>query len=288
MRSNVGHTIIGYFRDFQKLNRFIVLNGGPSISLAAIHALIEVDAQPGISIGLLSQVLDMPRTSVATIVEGVRRRRLLSNKRSKHDKRYHELFITKTGVLYLRGDDAVAEQQLRWLLEPLSPEQQQMLRALFRSIADGSGLIDCPERPGEHPLRKELRRSTRALRLIHNDFFGSGMGSPEWQLLNLVLTRRNALRVSQAASELQIPLSSATTILARLRKKGLIRTKRDLSDRRASYLALCAHAESYCTRVEGQMSEKVTRAISSVEPHVLKAQLEAFAIVVSNRAANDR
>jgi DNA-binding MarR family transcriptional regulator len=284
MSTEIGRRIIQYFRDFQKLNRFIVLDSSPAISLSAIHALIEIDAQPGISIGSLSLVLDMPRTSVATIVESLRRRRLVRNIQSKKDKRYHALYATQTGRKYLQRDDAVAERMLRWLLEPLSSEQQDELRMLFRAVADGCGLEDCPARPGEHQIRKELRRSTRALRLIHPDFFGSGMGSPEWQLLTLILTRSDALRISQVASELHIPLSSTTTILARLKKRGFVATTRDPSDKRASRVAVRTDAKEYLGRIEAQMSHRIGRAVSSANPSLLNAQLKAFSMVVTGRS----
>lgn len=288
MSTEIGRRIINYFRDFQKLNRFIVLASSPAVSLSAIHALIEIDAQPGISIGTLSQVLDMPRTSVATIVESLRRRRLVSNKQSKEDGRYRALYATQTGRKYLQRDDEVAERMLRWLLEPLSLEQQHELGALFRAVADGCGLADCPARPGEHPIRKELRRSTRALRLIHSDFFGSGMGSPEWQLLSLVLARSDALRISQVASELRIPLSSTTTILSRLRKRGFVVTRRDSSDKRASQVAIRAYAKAYHARIETQMSHRITQAVSSASPHVLHAQLQLFSKVVTGRTTPEQ
>jgi len=275
--------VIQSFREFQRLNRFIVFRGGRTISLAAIHLLIEVDACPGASIGDIADILDMPRTSVATLAESLRRRKLLSNKQSTSDKRCRQLFVTKTGSKYLVEDDLIANEHISWILSPLTADEQSALRDLFASIANGCGIKESAIRPNEHDLRKDLRRATRALRLIHANFFESGMGSAEWQVLTTILRDPRLTSISQLSRELQIPLSSATTIVKRLYEKGLIVASQSNSDKRMVRVLPAAGAASYFEQIQSRMMTRISRALEPNDVKSLERQLEIFERIVRHR-----
>jgi DNA-binding MarR family transcriptional regulator len=264
------------FRGFQNLNRFVVIDPSEGLSLASSHGLIEIQAHPGIDIGSLAAILEMPRTSVATIVLSLVKQRLVSVSKSKHDARHRSLKITKRGATLLARTDPEIDAHLAWVLSPLQTGEQAVLREFFRKLADGMGSPTCHARSTEHPFRHQLRRATRALRLIHADFMGTKLGSPEWQVLAKLKEAGTTISISQLAAELQLYLSTATTICARLKERGYIRSAKNPADRRVALISLTTAGDDFMQRMESEISNRVSHALEKLPTQELQYELKVF------------
>ena len=284
MKRDTGHTILELFREFQRLNRFITLDPSWALSLPASHAFVEIDAHRGIDIKSLAQILDLPRTSVATMVEGLVKRGLVSSVQSKSDRRQRALSLTSRGRTTLDAIDRTANARLVALLAVLSASEQDMLRELFRAIADGCRSADCMARGDEHPIRRELRRATRALRLIHADFMGSKIESPEWQVLSFLAKKGRVEGITEVAIALGIPLSSATTIAYRLRSRGFISFSKSTIDRRAASCAVTAKGRAFIAKVAGRMADRINDAVQLLNAREVAARVALLERVVRGRA----
>lgn len=281
MSKDIGLSILTMFREFQKLNRFISLDWPHGFSLASSHALIEIDAQSGVSIGSLADILSMPRTSAATIVDSLVEKALVVQLTSKSDKRQRALSLSKQGRSLLRRVDPMLDSHLAWVLSPLTPAEQNDLRSLFADLADGFQMPPTKARPHEHAFRQQLRRATRALRLIHADFLGSNIASPEWQFMAILNEGPSFGSISEIASRLQIPLTTATTIAARLRQRRFVDSGVSERDRRASTLQLNARGREFLRTVEKRMSLNIRDSICSVPKGSLQRRLSIFSKVIS-------
>lgn len=283
MSNEIGHSILRNFREFQRLNRFIAVETSIKLSLASTHAVIEIDAHPGITIGELATLLEMPRTSVATLLSSLVRHRLVSLTTSSVDKRSRVMKVTKKGAEFLKLSDPQWNAHLVWLLSPINRKEQMSLANFFREISDGMETPACQPRRTDHALRPQLRRATRALRLIHADFMGSKLGSPEWQMAALLRERARTESISELAKALQIPLSSATTICYRLRQRGFLSSRKSTLDKRASSVALTRRGTRFFQRMENAMAARLQSAVHTVPKDRLDTYMRIFDRVVRAR-----
>jgi DNA-binding MarR family transcriptional regulator len=276
-----GQRVLELFRDFQNLNRFIVLNTKEVLSLAAAHALVEIHAHAGVDIGSLAAILEMPRTSVATVIDSLSRRRLVSVSTSKIDGRRRSLKLTKRGTGFLRQTDPAVDAHLDVVLSPLDKSDQIVLAHFFGEIADGMGSPPCNPRTEEHLVRHQLRRATRALRLIHADFMGAKLGSPEWQVLSKIKETGERRSISEIAAELGLFLSTTTTICNRLSKRGFTTSRKNPNDKRATAVCLTDVGEKFIQRVEQTMALRLESALLSIPAEELHLKMNIFERVIA-------
>jgi DNA-binding MarR family transcriptional regulator len=87
-------------------------------------------------------------------------------------------------------------------------------------------------RGSEHPLRAEVRRVTRAMRLLERSVFGSGLSSLEWHVLTAITADFEPPRVGQLATRFNTRPNTMSVVLNRLRNNGLLATFESKSDDR--------------------------------------------------------
>ncbi len=279
--ARTGQRVLELFREFQNLNRFIVLDPKENLSLAASHALIEIQAHSGVDIGSLAAILEMPRTSVATLIGSLAKRRLVSISTSKIDGRLRLLKVTKRGADFLQQSDRTVDAHLEAVLSPLDKSDQISLAHFFGEIADGMGTPPCNSRSEEHLVRHQLRRATRALRLIHADFMGAKLGSPEWQVLTKIKETGERKSISEIAAELGLFLSTTTTICNRLSKRGFTTSRKNPDDKRATAVCLTDQGEGFIQHVEQTMALRLENALLSIPAEQLRLKMNIFERVVA-------
>jgi DNA-binding MarR family transcriptional regulator len=211
------------------------------------------------------------------------KRRLVSVATSKMDGRHRSLRVTKKGTALLIQTDRQVDAHLEWVLSPLTREEQDALAHFFRELADGMGTPPCKARATEHIVRHQLRRATRALRLIHADFMGTKLGSPEWQDLANIKETGERKSISEIAAELQLSLSTTTTICSRLTKRGFTVSKRTPEDRRATSISLTKAGEDFIQHIEENMALRLCHALESVPPEHLRYEIQIFERVIEGR-----
>ena len=279
MTQNHGQEILDLFRRFQALNQFVALDPAWKLSLASSHALTESDSHRAISLAQLSRVLALPRVIVLSIVKKLRSEKFIEFAASTDDAREKLLKVSAGGRALLAKIDPPADVHLDKILGVISPLKRIKLKEFFGLLAQAHDIPRVPTRPSEHMIRGELRRATRALRLIHPDFSGSNMGSPEWQILSAVRATPG-ISPSAVAEALGIPLSTVTGQCARFKKDGLLISRIGKEDRRVSELSLSATGEKHLVKSERTMASKISIALRDTPSELLEEGLQIFREVV--------
>ncbi len=275
MGSKIGQEILQLFRRFQALNNFVALDPTWNLSLAESHALTELDAHGPLSTAELSRVLAIPRVPTVTIVNRLRRSNLFEQAAPRGDAREKAIQLSAKGKAFLAEIDPPADAQLDKILAPLAPSERVTLRRFFGTVADGHAVPKVPTRQTEHMIRGELRRATRALRLIHSDFSGDNMGSPEWQVL-AALRERPDTSPTRLAQQFGVPLSTMTGLCARLKGRGLIGSKGGEQDRRVSLFSLTRVGAKQLESSERAIASKISTALQATSKEELDLGLRIF------------
>lgn len=93
---------------------------------------------------------------------------------------------------------------------------------------------------------------------------------PKTDLLALlILNRRGEATMSELAADLNVPLSTATGIGARLTRKGLIERQRSQQDRRVIVNRLTGDGRALSTKVQGYIDGIIGRISSALTPEEL-------------------
>ena len=79
-----------------------------------------IGANPGVSQAALAKHLDMDRASMMAIVDRLDAREIVVRKRSRHDGRRQELYLTPKGRRILKQSKAALTEHERWFTERFS------------------------------------------------------------------------------------------------------------------------------------------------------------------------
>jgi DNA-binding MarR family transcriptional regulator len=89
----------------------------------------------------------------------------------------------------------------------------------------------------------------------------------QWRVLVVIGQRRQSLRVGEIAARIEASLPSTSRILRRLERRGLITTRRDERDRRATLVRLTAAGVSARRKVMQSRQRSVAAALGDgVDP----------------------
>jgi len=99
-------------------------------------SLALISANPGVSQNDVSQALGLDKSVVVQLIDELEKRRFAQRKRSKVDRRKHELFCTAQGEQFLQQLFARLEGAEDQALGELSPSERGLLKALLDRIYD--------------------------------------------------------------------------------------------------------------------------------------------------------
>ena len=136
------------FRSLQGHSRRIQEDCG--VSAAQLWALWEVQLEPGLSVGDLSQRLSIHVSTASNMLDKLERKGLLERRRAGRDQRVVRLFTTPAGQGLLDNAPAPAQGELNRALQALSAES---LAALEAGLGD---LLEIMETPDEKAALKPI------------------------------------------------------------------------------------------------------------------------------------
>jgi DNA-binding MarR family transcriptional regulator len=85
----------------------------------------------------------------------------------------------------------------------------------------------------------------------------------------LMIHRRGEATMSELAADLNVPLSTATGIAARLTRKGLVERQRSAADRRVIVNRLTAEGQEVAVGVQGHIDAMLKRITGALTPEEL-------------------
>lgn len=110
--------------------------GSADLSPGRFSLLTMIDANPGITQTRIAQAFGLDKSTLSPVIESLVRRRLISRRQSKTDRRAFGLSLTKSGRLRLHEKRAQIDAQERLMESAFTAEEHaQMLEFLDRIVA---------------------------------------------------------------------------------------------------------------------------------------------------------
>lgn len=120
------------------------------VSGAQLWALWEVSRRPGIKVGELAGMMSIHQSTASNLVEKLESKALFRRKRSGHDQRVVQLFVTARGVSVLKRAPAPMRGVLGDALDQLPSAALQKLEEALASVLERIELRD--NRAAKRPL----------------------------------------------------------------------------------------------------------------------------------------
>lgn len=115
---------------------------------------------------------------------------------------------------------------------------------------------------------------------------GSDLTLPQWRAL-VLLEQRGPLRVTDLASEMGTSLPSASRLIRRIERRGLVTTERDEADRRATLVRLTPRGDASISAVMDARRHRIAAALRGRRqpiPEDLSRGLDAIIEALERRA----
>ena len=120
-------------------------------------------------------------------------------------------------------------------------------------------------------LRRTIVRAEQALSEIDRSILPKGLCESDLSILER-LERKGARPVNGLARQVGLTSGSMTSAVQRLRRRGLVETRRDLEDKRVVWVSVTSEAEKIVesfSQLRGEVLEEVFRKWSERERSVL-------------------
>lgn len=244
-----------FLRKIQQGNRFVGRSLDTGLTPLETHFLIEVEAVPAISVTELGQLLKVSPATTSNVAKELEQRGLLKISVSRSDSRAKALSLTKKGLRTVEKVDSISESLLQQTMSRLGKERLSVITQYFRALADGLDVPGCVARPVDSEYRIEQRRVTRALNLLGNNVYHSGMSSSAFQVLAEVVNAAHPPQVTELARLLSIAQNSVSSVVSVLLKKKYIRKEQAETDQRAYLLRATQTGVAKLKKVEKNLQK---------------------------------
>ena len=105
---------------------------------AVLSRLVDNDGQ---SQQNLAETLTVHRSAMVALIDDLEARGLVARERSEDDRRAHAVTLTPAGRTLEKQIRPLAEGYERDLLEPLNPEERELLHELLARLASHHGIV---------------------------------------------------------------------------------------------------------------------------------------------------
>jgi DNA-binding MarR family transcriptional regulator len=268
------------FRRLQQKNRFVGAVKHTGLSLVETHFLIEIEANPSISISKLSTLLSIDQSFTSRMAQKFIRSGLIEVSANTHDIRQKNLKLTTSGLAKTKQIDSAADHLISTFAARLTKAQEKHLVTLFKTLADQNSVAQGSKRSHETQYRVEQRRVTRLFGLLGTDVWSSGLSSSEWQTLAEICLAPVAPQVSELASLLGLQVHSLSAVINSLEKRGYIKRAATSQDKRASILIPEKKGISFNEKIESQAASTLKRSLEPIQNEVNDLYLPIFQLFV--------
>jgi DNA-binding MarR family transcriptional regulator len=272
---NIGLQLLECIRGLQQRNRFIVTAGEAPLTLTESHLVVEIELAPGISPADLARKLMVQRSTVSRALKALGQRGLVQCKPHKSLKRGMHVWLAAKTKKLLPDWNAGADERLKKLFERLDKKQQQQLGKYIHLLSDGLAVPESAARTGHHPLRCPIRRMTRGVGILSDDFMRSGVSSSAWQILESTAEYEQVTTL-ELVNLLGVARSTMSLLLKRLERDGLLKRTTDNEDKRRTNFSLTAKGKKTLARVQAQAAERLDKAAGSLSAKEKNDFLQLF------------
>lgn len=155
-----------------------------------------------------------------------------------NDRRERLLRLTEVGRKFLERDLTTRDLQIEEFAAPLSQTEGTTLAGYLSRMADALGEAPASITPGEHPLKPQIRRLTRALGFLSGSLFGSTLSLEESQMLGLLSEHSEGLARMVFREQLPYDQTRISRLLTKYEEEGLLVRAIHPDDRRQFVISL--------------------------------------------------
>ncbi len=263
----------------QRKNRFIDVQAGDvSLSRLETFVLIELQADASLSVGELAELLGPNQSTLSRALSSLVSMKLLTAGKGDVPRRKY-FRLTSKGEAAVAAVDKRTNAIVDELTERAGKNAAAAVVSLFRVIANGLGQPRGFPRPNESRYRVEQRRITRALGLLSEEAYGSGLSHLSFQIL-LLAVESGQTTGGYAARVLNAQVAAVSAAIKLLERNGLIAREVDPLDRRSSFVTLTPAAKKLLSDTEKKQGAKIAGASAELSTSEFKKMTEAFELFV--------
>lgn len=273
-KSDFGIELLEQVRQLQRQNRFIVKAGGSDIGLTESHILTEIDRNSGISAAGLAKTIGIERSTASRALVSLTERKLVKNIAAA-EGRNTSYVLTEKGVKIFGPIDRDASTRMAQLWSALSENKQKRLAGYIDQLADGLGAARSAGGVIDHPLRPPIRRLTRGIGLLSDNFMQSGFTSSTWQILEAI-GKSEGLGIQHLADELGIARTTTSLLVSKLERKSYVGKESHLNDGRRTILRLSSEGSMLLEEMRKRAAERLELASTGLSREQKVEFLELF------------
>jgi DNA-binding MarR family transcriptional regulator len=186
------------------------------------YLLNAIAQQRDLGVTELSQALVLDKSSLSRLVNSSEKLGLLELVPHPSDARRKTIQITERGAKAVAEDNNCRNEHVTACLDGLDEDQQDTLANRLSLLADGMGAEPLEKVSHEHPVRVPLRRLTRVMGMLGDDFLGSGMAVEQFQILQILSEHQNAISMRDLGNRLPYTQSSLSRLTESLNRKNWV------------------------------------------------------------------
>lgn len=204
---------------YQRKNGYVFSAWG-ELSLLEHQILIELDQKIPRRPSDLALRVNFPIAQLIRTLDSLKRRKLLRFVPGD-TKREKLVFITLEGRKIVLKLDDISNHLMNLLAEAGTADQQREMYDLWETLNNALGAPRTVARPGDHPLRLQARRYTRAFSYFGRRCGTTDLGYPDLQILFCVTECEAGCTLDQLSEKLLVPRATLKARVRKLCERGL-------------------------------------------------------------------
>lgn len=294
MQSEIFLTIFDLFLRFNRRLVSITQRLAPSLSINESHLLSEISQKPKLSSKQLSEILVLEKSTVSRTVTALLKKGYLTVKAAEQDKRQKELLIIDCGAVALKEDSALRNRQVSECIAALAAAEQSDLGYFLKIMADGFGAFPVKASQDDNLVKIEIRRLTRSMGYLGQNFLDTGISIEKCQILCLTLQHSNNIALNELLKMLPFETSVLSRMVSGLAKAGFLKKITLPGDRRRLALVLTTRGIQLTQEILTTGSNQIEKSLKNLDNSALTRFVELLqkflpnSLVLHERDMQDR
>lgn len=260
-------------------NRTVASAYDTALSALESTTLPEIEANPGINLIDIKARLHLDQVTTTRLIQGLTKEGLVTQEKSKTDKRYKELRLTAKGRKLFDSSAERAFVTFQSAFDRVPPKDREFFLRTFTLFNDGLNANTAAELPKDPAAMREVRRVSRVLGLLSRSMFGFPEVSPlEWHIFDLLSKPEAASYVVDLADILGALPKTVAALVNRLAAKDLVKQTINPTDKRFRTITLTPSGRALHKKRRAAAEELLSRGLASIPADERRRYVELFGL----------
>jgi DNA-binding MarR family transcriptional regulator len=260
-------------------NRTVASAYDTALSALESTTLPEIEANPGINLIDIKARLHLDQVTTTRLIQGLTKEGLVTQEKSKTDKRYKELRLTAKGRKLFDSSAERAFVTFQSAFDRVPPKDREFFLRTFTLFNDGLNANTAAELPKDPAAMREVRRVSRVLGLLSRSMFGFPEVSPlEWHIFDLLSKPEAASYVVDLADVLGALPKTVAALVNRLAAKDLVKQTINPTDKRFRTITLTPSGRALHKKRRAAAEELLSRGLASIPADERRRYVELFGL----------